>query len=120
MNAQIFPGLYNTQKRAFLQTITMGEIEKGEDIIYTICNHLKLDIGAVLSLSRKRELVMCRQTCMHFIKTKTTLSLKAIGDILGNRDHSTIIYGIETFNDIFETDYKFRKIVFEIYKLLNV
>ena len=33
-------------------------------------------------------------------KRMTKASLKAIGEIVGNRDHTTIIHGIEQFKDL--------------------
>lgn len=39
-------------------------------------------------------LVRCRQHAMYEIHHRTTLSLSQIGQMLGNRDHTTVLYGI--------------------------
>ena len=41
-------------------------------------------------------------------------NLEAIGDFLGNRDHTTIIHNINTFNNLIETNEPFRTKYFTI------
>lgn len=44
---------------------------------------------------RKQELVLARQISMYLLRQLCELSLKSIGQLLGDRDHTTIIHGIK-------------------------
>ncbi|MEL6413198.1 MAG: helix-turn-helix domain-containing protein, partial [Bacteroidota bacterium] len=59
--------------------------------------------------SRKREVVLARQTAMYLSKKYTNHSLKSIGDYFGGRDHSTVIHALQTINDLLDTNPPFRR-----------
>lgn len=119
MNALVYTGLYDTAKRAYLKQVSMTEQERAQDIVKTICDTLKISVEDVESQWRKREVTLCRHVCIHFVKYKTKLSLKAIGQLLGGRDHSTVIYGLETYDDILETDKSFRELMIKMESILT-
>jgi chromosomal replication initiation ATPase DnaA len=48
----------------------------------------------MISHRRAKHLVRARQEAMWLLKKYTKLSLPLIGGILGNRDHTTIMYGV--------------------------
>jgi hypothetical protein len=49
-----------------------------------------------------------------FIAKKLNYTLDEIGDFLGKRDHTTVIYAIRTFKNLYETDVKFKLLYNEI------
>lgn len=53
-----------------------------------------ISFADLVSDRRQANLVRARQEAMWRLKRNTRLSLPQIGRILGNRDHSTILYGI--------------------------
>lgn len=61
---------------------------------------IKRDVGAYFGVSidllegpRRQEWVAWpRQIAMHLVRECTTLSLPAIGEMFGNRDHGTVMY----------------------------
>lgn len=66
------------------------------------------------SKSREREKCDGRYICFRLIqwsteKFSTKISLKKIGSYFSDRDHSTIIKGLEKYDDLYETDRAFRK-----------
>ena len=87
-----------------------GEL-KMHFIIETVCNHLGVEIEKVRKKDRDRELVVARQVSMYFIKTLTNATLKSIGNELGGRDHTTVMYGIEQVNNLLGYDTEFQKTV---------
>lgn len=58
---------------------------------------------------RKREVVVARQMAMVMLYKFTNLSLKDIGVIFGNRDHTTVIHAKKTIQDLCDTDRKIKK-----------
>ena len=62
-------------------------------------------ISAMKGKSRKREIVMVRQ-CFYYVykQINPKITLKTLGKILGHRDHSTVIHGIRTWQDLMDTD----------------
>jgi chromosomal replication initiator protein len=54
--------------------------------------------------SRKRRIVDARHVAMHFCKQTTSLSLEAIGNRFGGRDHSTVIHACRAVQARLDTD----------------
>lgn len=114
----IYPGLWPSAKIKFLSKILMTDDTKTDIIVSVICEHFNIPPDLVKSKYRKREVVEARQVIMYFLKLKTKLSLKAIGEIMGGRDHSTVIYGCQVVEDIMHTNNKFKKDMLAIQQLL--
>ncbi|MBP8591042.1 chromosomal replication initiator protein DnaA [Candidatus Shapirobacteria bacterium] len=66
--------------------------------------------------SRKAELVNARHIAMYLLRKDLNLPLMKIGELLGNRDHSTVIHAIEKINQEFTTNETIRHHVVEIRK----
>lgn len=64
-------------------------------IIEAVCRHYKVTSSEICGPSRKAGFVEARQTLMYLLRKELDLPLGAIGDLLGGRDHSTVIHGIE-------------------------
>jgi chromosomal replication initiator protein len=86
-------------------------IEKIRD---TVCSHFNLELAAILTQSRKREVVQARQIAMYLSKQYTKHSLSAIGHGIGNRDHATVLHACKTVCDLMSTDKHFKTNVQEI------
>jgi chromosomal replication initiator protein len=63
------------------------------DVIAAVARHYGLTISALCGSSRTRTISMPRQICMYLARTETSASLPQIGAALGNRDHTTVLYG---------------------------
>ena len=64
-------------------------------------------IKLVLGKRRKRELVKIRHAYSYYSKIiDSNKTLRTIGCNLGDRDHSTIIHAVKTFNNLKTRDYK--------------
>lgn len=88
-----------------------------DQILMAVCIGLGLDKRGVLGKCRTRPLVEARQIAFYLMRKLTGLTLKQIGEIFG-RDHSTVIYGIDTCNDLLKVDVSFQKKVYKIKSLL--
>lgn len=69
---------------------------------------------------RKREYCEARQIAVKLIRDKCrSLSFDFIGKMIGGRDHSTVIYSIETANDLIISDKYFKKKYTELEKMFT-
>ena len=66
-----------------------------ELILDIVADHFGITVADLKSNKRNADIANPRQISMYLIRTMTESSLKAIGVVLGGKDHSTIKYGIE-------------------------
>jgi len=85
-----------------------------------VANHFDVPVEKLSGKTRKRHVVVARQLSMYLAKKMTDQSLKAIGDMFGGRDHSTIIYSCKTVQDLLDTDMIFKDTVVELEKKIKL
>lgn len=83
-------------------------------IIETVANFYNTDLEALLGPDRSKEVAMPRQVAMYLIREETDASLPAVGEVLGGRDHTTIMYGCKKIADMIERDDALRRQVIAI------
>ncbi len=66
-----------------------------DQIIKAVADFFDITINDLISRSRKQELVECRQIAAYLLRDILSLSYPFIGDKLGKRDHTTVIYACE-------------------------
>src|SRR5699024_9339189 len=66
-----------------------------ELILDIVADHFGITVADLKSNKRNEDIAFPRQIAMFLIRTMTESSLKAVGIILGGKDHSTVKYGIE-------------------------
>lgn len=64
-----------------------------ELIIQTVAEHYGISMADISGNKRNNEIVIPRQVAMYLCRKMTDVSLKSIGNLLGKRDHTTIING---------------------------
>ena len=85
-----------------------------------VAQHFDVPVDKLGGKTRKRQFVIARQLSMYLSKNLTDKSLKAIGEMFGGRDHSTVIYSIKTVQDLMETDLVFKDTVSELEKKIRL
>lgn len=85
-----------------------------------VAEHFDVPVEKLGGKTRKRQFVIARQLSMYLAKNLTGKSLKAIGQMFGGRDHSTVIYSIKTVQDLMETDMVFKDTVTELEKKIKL
>lgn len=85
-----------------------------EVIQRTVAEYFSLEVEKLQSSTRVRQVVLARQISMFLVKSYTDSSLKAIGNLFGGRDHSTVLYSIKTVQDLMETDEAVKKTLEEL------
>lgn len=85
-----------------------------EDIIEKVCKHFEIEPIAIHTKSRKREVVQVRQIAMYLSKKHTDSSSSKIGQLIGNKDHATVLHACKIVKDQVEVDKAFRAELEEI------
>ena len=85
-----------------------------ETIIKTVSDFYGVEVSAINTRSRKREVVLVRQVAMFLAKKHLDMSTSKIGQYVGNRDHATVLHACKTITNLAETDKQFRNELNEI------
>jgi chromosomal replication initiator protein len=78
-------------------------------ILSAVAQHYKLSEEQLVGRSRARAVSVPRQLAMYLIREETETSLPQIGELLGGRDHSTIMHGCSKIGAQIEVDEGLRR-----------
>ena len=90
------------------------------DIIEKVCSHYKIDVSAIHTKTRKREVVQVRQVAMYLAKKHTDTSSSKIGQLIGDKDHATVLHACKMVKDQVEVDKAFKNEIEEIEATLRM
>ncbi len=76
-----------------------------------VCDYFGIKREQLLSKTRKREIALPRQLAMYFAKEYTNATFTKIGEEMGGKDHSTVMYACETIKDVSKVDKEVKKYV---------
>ncbi len=85
-----------------------------EDIISKVCAHYEIEETAIHTKTRKREVVQVRQVAMYLAKKYTDSSSSKIGQLIGKKDHATVLHACKMVKDQVEVDKAFKAELEEI------
>ena len=80
-----------------------------EQILAAVARHYKVSAEQLTGPSRARAVSVPRQLAMYLIRRETGASLPAIGQLLGGRDHTTILHGCNKIETQIEADEALRR-----------
>jgi chromosomal replication initiator protein len=89
-----------------------GDVKPGE-VVDVVARSFNLSVDRLLSAERTHDVSLPRQIAMYLMR-ETNLSLPQIGQALGGRDHTTVMYACEKVADLLERDDKIRRQVVQI------
>ena len=78
-----------------------------DDILERVCGHYHVSQQNVFSKSRKRDYVIVRQVSMYLAQKYTKMPASRIGQLIGGRDHSTVIHSCSTIEQRIKVDKSF-------------
>ena len=107
-NPHLYAGLPDDQKRLIL---IKNKPLSNEALFKAIFKALNVTKEQIQSKTRKKEIVTARYIFIGLQKELGEyLPLKKLGELVGNLHHATILYAIDTFNDMIEIkDKKFKQ-----------
>lgn len=80
-----------------------------ESIVKYVCDQCGALPTGIKTSTRIQEYVEARAICYHILKFRFGWSLKRIGMLFGNRDHSSIGHGLQNYTNWYERDRNFRQ-----------
>jgi chromosomal replication initiator protein len=66
-----------------------------DDVITVVCNYFNVKTTQLKGARREASLVKPRHICMYLLREEFGLTLVEIGNLLGGRDHTTVMHGVE-------------------------
>lgn len=85
-----------------------------DEVVKSVADAFGVKLERMLSRERSREVALPRQIAMYLLREESNISLPSIGETLGGRDHTTIMYGCDKIADLLERDNRLRRQVIEI------
>lgn len=85
-----------------------------DDILKVIAGKLNLKVSDIKSHNKNKNLVLARQIAMYLSRKHTNYSFPDIGQKIGGRDHSTVIYAHNKISHHIKTNDHLKKLVKEI------
>ena len=90
-----------------------------ELILDIVSEHFNVTVTDLRSNKRNSEIAFPRQIAMYLIRTMTESSLKAVGVVLGGKDHSTVKYAIEKIENEAKSSESFSNTLSILRKKIN-
>ena len=85
-----------------------------DDIMGAVASYYGLTVPDITGPRRSRNISTARQIVMYLTRELTPMSLPQIGQALGGRDHTTVMYGRNKIAALFEKDDGIRRQVLEV------
>lgn len=85
-----------------------------QKIIEAVASAFGIAHERLLGRDRSRQVALPRQVAMYLLREESQFSLPQIGQVLGGRDHSTVMYGCEKITRLLEEDERLRGQVLEL------
>lgn len=111
----------NLTKEVLKKIIKVNEKEVVtiDEIIKTVAGKLNVKTADIKSHKKNKNLVLARQIAMYLSRKMTSTSFPDIGEKIGDRDHSTVIYACNKIKKMLEEDVTLKKLVLELEEILQ-
>ncbi len=107
-------------KRVVSNAIKVQERQISVELIEEeVCKYFDLEPDVIQSKSKKQEISQARQIAMYLSRKYTDKSYSSIGELIGKRDHATVLHACKTIGNWIETDKKMRTCIQEIEQLIQ-
>lgn len=83
-------------------------------LLSTVNDYFNLKMADITGPRRQKELVMPRQIAMYLMQTECNMPFEKIGQVLGGRDHTTVMHGVDKIKTAISRDREIQRVVMEI------
>jgi chromosomal replication initiator protein len=83
-------------------------------LLSTVNDYFNLRMADITGPRRQKELVLPRQIAMYLMQTECNMPFEKIGQVLGGRDHTTVMHGVEKIKMAIARDREVQRLVLEI------
>lgn len=87
---------------------------KTVDVVHKVADIFGITVERILGKDRSHEVAWPRQIAMYLLREDAKISLPQIGNALGGRDHTTVMYACQKVADKLERDDHLRRQMIEI------
>ncbi len=104
-------------KKALNESVNETEEEEDitpEKILAAVCSYFKQSKADLLGKGKKADLAKARQICAYLLCDMLSLPLVSVGNILGGRDHTTIMYARDKMEKLASLNDKIAKEIDDI------
>ncbi|MCF0117816.1 MAG: chromosomal replication initiator protein DnaA [Bacilli bacterium] len=91
-----------------------------EKILSVVADYYNLSVAQLKGNSRQSQLSMARHIAMYLIRTILDLPFKQIGKVLGGKDHSTVMTGVNKVEKMLKTNHQYSTAIEELKKRLSI
>ncbi len=84
------------------------------EVISTVSKFFGISSERILSKDRSKDVALPRQVAMYLMRELGGVSLPKIGEELGGRDHTTVMYACDKVADMIESDDRVRRQVLQL------
>jgi chromosomal replication initiator protein len=89
-------------------------------IIKACADHFGVTLKDITSGGRTKQLALARQVAMYLLRSTLSLSLKEIGGLFGNKDHTTVMHAVRRVGNLRTTDPSFAARLDKLAKGINL
>ena len=94
-----------------------GQLEPAR-VVDVVASAFGISREKLMGRERTREAALPRQVVMYLLREEANVSLPQIGEVLGGRDHTTVIYACEKVANLIERDDRLRRQIVQIRETL--
>lgn len=105
----------------------LGQKQNGElknltpkQVIGKICDYFAIKQTDLTGPKRQKELVLPRHMAMYLLSEELGLTVEKIGEILGGRDHTTVMHGRDKIKQLIVSDRETQRIFIETKQSLSI
>ncbi|MEN6409632.1 MAG: chromosomal replication initiator protein DnaA [Anaerolineaceae bacterium] len=80
-----------------------------EAVVHAVAQAFGVSDERMLGRDRSHDVALPRQVAMYLLREEANVSLPQIGEAMGGRDHTTVMYACEKVADMLERDDRFRR-----------
>jgi len=85
-----------------------------DQVVAAVASIFGISTEELVGRGRTRDVALPRQVAMYLMREEVNASLPQIGEMLGGRDHTTVMYACEKVADMIERDDRLRRQVIQI------
>jgi len=93
---------------------------KSSQVIEAVAQYFNLKTTQLKSPTRVKSIALPRQILMYLLRTELGIPLMEVGKLLGGRDHTTIIHGVEKITKLLSTNEDLRVDISGIKQKINL
>jgi chromosomal replication initiator protein len=113
-NVPISPDLVRSLLGKGIDEQNRKKIIKPKEIVRVVAEQYDLKIGEICGQKRIKQFVLPRQILMYILRTESQLPLMSVAELLGGRDHTTVMHGVEKITKLLSENEDLRVQIFGI------